>query len=102
MKSFIKSNKQLLDTIALANISFEGSLDLCRKSRIAIKNYPLMSILVPTKTSKSSIWNKELLEGYNFTCTTNHTENTTDYTLIKQCSYHSIYKNGNNFIVMLK
>ncbi|WP_407425215.1 glucosyltransferase domain-containing protein [Treponema sp.] len=84
------------------NVSFEGGMDLCQKSHIAMKNYPLLKQIVPRMPGSSSTWNKELLSACNFECTDEYTQKDESFELIKKCSYHEIYQNGNNFIVVLK
>ena len=84
------------------NISFIGNIDLCEKNRIALKNYPLLKNIVPTRLSENSIWNEEYLNGYNFKCTTEKKNLTSNFILAKQTYYHDIYQYNNNFIIVLK
>lgn len=84
------------------NISINGSIGLSQKSRIALKNYPLISKMVPQRPTERHLWNEEVIGAYNFKCTDKHTELTDDFILLKQTYYHDIYKSDNNYIVVLK
>ena len=84
------------------NVSFVGKLDLSQKSRIALKNYPTLKAIVPTRLSETSIWNEEYLNGYNFKCTAEKVQLFDDFSSVKKCYYHDIYRNNNSFIVVLK
>ena len=84
------------------NVSFIGSLDLCEKNRIALKNYPLIEKIIPILPTESSSWNYALLNGYNFNCKSSYTKLTPDYSLMKETTYHDIYQKEDDFIVMLR
>ena len=84
------------------NVSFKGTIGLCEKNRIALKNFPLIKQILPQRPSEHNIWNEEVLSVYNFKCTDKHTELSDNYQLLKKTYYHEIYKSDNNFIVVLK
>lgn len=84
------------------NVSFVGRMDLCQKNRIAFRNYPVLKRMNYPMPSESALWNEELLNGYNFKCVSANNKLTDEYILIKQTAYHSVYKNGQDFIVELK
>lgn len=84
------------------NISFENNIGLCEKSRIAIRNYPLIAHLLSKRPTAGHLWNEELLCSYNFKCTAEHVDFTDDYELVKSSYYQNIYRNENTFIIVLK
>lgn len=83
-------------------ISFAGKLDLCEKNRIALKNYPLLKAIVPTRLGENSIWNEEYINGYNFKCEAKKNRLSDDYSLVKKSYYHDIFRHENDFIILLK
>ncbi len=95
----IAQNVQKGDEIS---VSFVGRMDLCQKNRIAFRNYPVIKRMNYPMPSESALWNEELLNGYNFKCVSANNKLTDEYILIKQTAYHSVYKNGQDFIVELK
>ena len=84
------------------SVSFVGRMDLCQKNRIAYRNYPVLKRMNYPMPSESALWNEELLNGYNFSCVSANNKLSGEYVLIKQTAYHSVYKNGKDFIVELK
>lgn len=82
-------------------IDFKGEMDFSGKNRIALRNYPLLSQLIPRMPRSSSSWNDDLLNGYNFTCKQESLELTEDFVEIKKSYYHTIYRFENSFIVIL-
>ena len=101
-KLIVQDLAEYSDKSTTYNISFNGSIGLSQKSRIALKNYPLISKMVPQRPTERHLWNEEVISVYNFKCTDKHTELTDDFILLKQTYYHDIYKSDNNYIVVLK
>ena len=93
---------EFTDKGTIYNISFENNIGLCEKSRIALRNYPLITHLLSKRPTDGHLWNEELLCSYNFKCTAEHTDLTEDYELVKSSYYQDIYQNNNDFIVVLK
>ncbi len=84
------------------NINYTGKIDHCKKSRIAIRNYPLIKMILPNTLTQGSSWTDEILNGYNLKITHESEQLTEDFELLKENYYHKIYKYNNSFIVVLK
>lgn len=102
VQMIIKDLSENLTKEDKVNVSFLGKVDFCQKSRVALKNYPILNVLVPRLPTESSSWNDELLGGYNLNCECEPKSLTEDYILKKQTMYHNIYQNGLDFIIVLK
>lgn len=95
----IAQNVQKGDDVS---VSFEGKMDLCDKNRIALRNYPMIQKMCYLMPSETALWNEELFNGWNFKCKAADNRLSDKYVLVKQTFYHDLYKNNNDFIVVLK
>ena len=83
-------------------IDVKGNIDLSKKNRIALKNYPVLKSMIPQTLRETSSWNDEIFNGYNFNCKQESLNLTDQFSCVIQNYYYIIYKCDNKIIIQLK
>lgn len=83
-------------------IDIKGNIDLSKKNRIALKNYPLLKSIIPRTLRETSSWNDEIFNSYNFNCKQELLSLNNQFICVIKNYYYIIYKCDNKIIIQLK
>lgn len=82
-------------------ISFKGkSTDYCQALDVAVKQYPIINLLLENQPSPNSSWNDKYL--YKFNLVSEQENSKEKLPLLKESYYHDLYGKDNHFVVNLK
>ncbi len=82
-------------------ISFTGeSTEYCQALDVAVKQYPIINILLENQPSPNSSWNDDYL--YKFNLVSEQGNSKEKLPLLKESYYHDLYGKDNHFVVNLK